>query len=186
MKWPFGRKSERLESAPAANQAEEHPTSPPTKASDGAPTEQEFAMEPCPSLEAPRVRVATNRQERLAEIRDYLAEEGFRPCLDENGDVVFRFEGYVYLVECQEDDPAYVRVVLPAIYRIGEGEDERVREIANAVANTIKAVKPIVGAQVSFVIEGFYSAPQHVCDVLVRCCSALKAAMVEFDRLIAQ
>lgn len=186
MKWPFGRKADRLESAQRSDQRADPPTSPPTDASEGTPTEQEFAMEPCPTLEVPRVRVATNRQERLAEIRDFLAEEGFRPCLDENGDVVFKFEGYVYLVECHEDDPAYVRVVLPAIYRIGEGEDERVRDIANAVANTIKAVKPIVGAQVSFVIEGFYSAPQHVCDVLVRCCSALKAAMAEFDRLIAQ
>lgn len=42
-----------------------------------------------------------------SEVLEFLAEEGFRPQLDEEGDVFFKFEGGTYFLITSDDDATY-------------------------------------------------------------------------------
>lgn len=181
--WPFGKKSnERAEeSVPTSNSKEVGQTR--TEDSSADPQPIGSVGDTISSTKMPIICIAISLEQRIQLIREHLAEEGFRPTISEHGDIIFKFEGLVYLVECFEDDPAFVRVVLPGIYDVGEDDHTKVLEVCHGAAQSIKAVKAIVGAKVSLVIESFYASPLHFCEVVVRCCSALKAGMHEFDRL---
>ena len=37
----------------------------------------------------------------------YLSDEGFRPKLDDEGDIVFKYEGDTYIVIFNENDPDF-------------------------------------------------------------------------------
>lgn len=62
---------------------------------------------------------------------DYLTEEGYKPSIDEDGDVVFKREGRSYFISVSENDPEYFRVVLPNFWSI-ESEEERAKVLAAA------------------------------------------------------
>jgi hypothetical protein len=48
---------------------------------------------------------------------DELAYEGYRPYVDEDGDVSFRAEGYYFYVQNSSDD-TYLRIIMPEIKTI--------------------------------------------------------------------
>ena len=49
---------------------------------------------------------------------DYLKGEGFRPEIDEDGDVVFKREGKLYFIAIDETDPHFFRLVFPNFWEI--------------------------------------------------------------------
>ncbi|MBB6097103.1 hypothetical protein HNR42_000517 [Deinobacterium chartae] len=73
---------------------------------------------------------------------EYLTEEGFRPTLDEAGDVRFRCEGGTYYIILEESDPTCFRLLFPGFWEI-ESEEERVQALqaASEVCADLKAVK---------------------------------------------
>jgi hypothetical protein len=106
---------------------------------------------------------------------EYLAEEGYRPELDSDGDVQFKAEGKTYFIDVEADDPAYFRVVLPNIWAI-EDEDERLRVLvacdhANATAKVAKTY--VVRDNVWVGIEVFLAAPDDFKRIFARSMSAL-------------
>ncbi|HEX2494595.1 MAG TPA: hypothetical protein VHK24_12530 [Steroidobacter sp.] len=68
----------------------------------------------------------------------YLTEEGYRPEIDEDGDVRFKREGRTYFIYTTEQDAQYFSVVLPNIWAI-ESEEERSQVLAAADAANAKA-----------------------------------------------
>lgn len=62
---------------------------------------------------------------------NFLAAEGYRPSIDEDGDVAFKREGRNYFIGVDEEDSEFFRVCLPNIWAI-ESEPERRRVIAAA------------------------------------------------------
>lgn len=54
---------------------------------------------------------------------DFLAEEGFRPKLDEDGDVYFRFEGHTYVLMTGSDEPAVLILVLPSFWPLDDAAE---------------------------------------------------------------
>lgn len=63
---------------------------------------------------------------------DFLAEEGFRPKLDEDGDVYFKYEGSTYVVLTGSNEPTVLVVVLPYFWSLDDAA-ERTRALEAAM-----------------------------------------------------
>lgn len=72
----------------------------------------------------------------------FLREEGYVPRLDNDGDVVFKYQGLTFVLFASENDQEFFRMGLPNFWRI-ESEDERQQALAAAaVVNAkLKVVK---------------------------------------------
>ena len=122
------------------------------------------------------------RAERAQMYEAYLREEGYSPKVDEDGDIVFKIEGRVYLIMIPEDDEEFFRIIFPNFWSIGS-EEERVK------VNTacMEATKDTKVAKVFPVrdntwasIELFCMPPESFRLVFRRCMSALRRAVDTF------
>jgi hypothetical protein len=115
---------------------------------------------------------------------DFLAEEGFRPRINENGDVAFKYEGGSYVIRIDENDEMYFCLVFPNFWRIESVEElSRVKEIALAVTAEYKVLKiiPVVDFNTSATVQLFCSPPETFKEVFYRCLRAICAAVKEFS-----
>src|SRR5918999_4194240 len=89
---------------------------------------------------------------------EFLAEEGFRPRIDAEGDVAFKYEGGHYFIDIDEKDEAYFCLVYPNFWRIKNDEElSLVTEVALAITAKKKVVKlfPVEDANTCATIELF-------------------------------
>jgi hypothetical protein len=94
-----------------------------------------------PGLADVPAHVAVELRDRVLEA---LGEEGFRPGLDEDGDVAYRAQGQQLFVRCLDTEPPLVRVFGQWIERdVPGGELTRLRA-ANAVVGAMNLVKATV------------------------------------------
>ena len=113
---------------------------------------------------------------------EYLADEGFRPEVDEDGDVQFKSEGRTYFIDVAEDDQLYFRVALPNIWPI-ENETERTQcyiacDYANAQSKVAKAY--LVKDNIWVGIETFIAEPEDFKVVFKRCMRELDGGVTRF------
>ncbi len=113
---------------------------------------------------------------------EYLADEGFRPEVDTDGDVQFKSEGRTYFIDVTEDDQLYFRVALPNIWPI-ENETERTQcyiavDHSNAQSKVAKAY--LVKDNIWVGIEIFIAQPEDFKAVFKRCMSALDNGVTHF------
>jgi hypothetical protein len=106
---------------------------------------------------------------------DFLAEEGYRPEIDADGDVQFKSEGKTYFMSVNDDDPTFFRLVLANIWPI-ESEVERTQvfiavDHSNAQTKVAKAF--LVKDDVWVGIELFLPEATDFKDVFDRSMSAL-------------
>lgn len=117
---------------------------------------------------------------------NYLREEGYCPRLDEDGDVVFKYEGNSYIIFADEQDPSYFRLAMPFFWRL---DDERERGRAVAAADQVNAHVKVVKI---FLIENFvWGAVELFLDpldsfrnVLPRCLRALARGVDKFCNIM--
>ncbi len=117
----------------------------------------------------------------------FLSEEGFSPRVDEDGDIVFKYEGGTYLILCSDDENEYFRLAFPAFWSI-DSDEERVQVTMaahQATANTKVAKVFISGDNTWAAIEMFIGSPQAVTPVLPRCLRALQTAVHNFTEAMA-
>jgi hypothetical protein len=112
-----------------------------------------------------------------------LTIEGYRPELDDDGDVRFRHEGSSYFIEVREDDPMFFRVVMPNFWDIeSPGERTRIIEAANATCADIKTAKVfLVRNDTWCAVELFLPDQEHFGSVLQRCLLAIRTAVNTFS-----
>ncbi|MEN8220285.1 MAG: hypothetical protein ABFS56_28825 [Pseudomonadota bacterium] len=118
----------------------------------------------------------------------YLIEEGYKPTMDEYGDVEFKYEGEQYIILVSENDPEFFRIVLPNIWFI-ESKKERQKALVAADYATaeIKVAKVlVVGDQVWVSLELFISKPEQFKGIFKRSMSALQAATKAFVEKMRQ
>jgi hypothetical protein len=118
----------------------------------------------------------------IAELKNFMVEEGYAPNIDDDGDLVFKFEGRTYCLIVNEDDTMFYRLVFPNFWPI-ESEEERANvEIASlAVCKDTKVAKVFaVRDNVWASIELFCHKPSSFTGVFRRSLGALQTAANSF------
>jgi hypothetical protein len=112
-----------------------------------------------------------------------LTEEGYRPWIDEDGNVAFKCEGRVYVIEIDEKDEEFFCLVYRNFWAI-ESDDElaQVKEAALVVAADIKVVKvfPVEDTEIWASIELFCFPPQTFTAVFDHCLNAMRDGVEKF------
>lgn len=120
---------------------------------------------------------------------EYLTQEGYRPSVDGDGDVVFKEEGRTYYIEVDTEDQGYFRVVFPNFWCIESDEErERVLVAANHATMQTKVAKVYLradGEDTSAAVELFLAHPKDFSAVFQRAMSALKASVRTFREKMA-
>lgn len=125
-----------------------------------------------------------NALEKAQVYSKFLTEEGFRPNIDSDGDVIFKAEGGTYYIDIDAKDDIYFRIVFPNFWKV-ENNEELMRVIiaANHATMLTKVAKVYVnsdGKNTSASIEIFLSRAEDFKAVFTRSMSALKASVQNF------
>lgn len=79
------------------------------------------------------------KQEKVVSILQSL---GFKPQIDEEGDIFIRYQMKTfYVMNANSDDEDYLIVVYPQMYEIDEGEETKVLAACNKMTREIKLAK---------------------------------------------
>jgi hypothetical protein len=122
-----------------------------------------------------------------AEIRDlhveFLTEQGFRPKVDEEGDIHFRYEGrHHFVMESQED--TYFHLLFPNFFPLSnEAEVEQAALAASVASRVTKVAKVYLNPgldNVSASVELLVAKPTDVHDQFLRCLGILGTATGKF------
>lgn len=112
-----------------------------------------------------------------------LSDEGFRPVVDSDGDIHFKYEGGNYYIFAERDEQ-FIYIQYPRFWGI-DGSEERIRALraANSATATTKAAKVCVtpeGDDVSAAFESLVSAPSELRHILVRGLRCIRSAVNKF------
>lgn len=113
---------------------------------------------------------------------EYLKSEGYPVELDDDGDVLFKFEGNTYFIQIDPEDTDFFRIVLPNFWPVkDDNERQKVLEAvnyANAESKTSKVF--IVRNNVWASIELFVADPEDFKTIFKRSMSALQYGVYNF------
>lgn len=121
--------------------------------------------------------------EKLELYREFLDREGYRPQVDKDGDILFKFEGGNYLLFVNKDDPEFFQLVFPGFWEIDDGEELARALVAASHANSkCKAVKVVVSPKrnVSAMVEMFFERPDQFAPVFARSIGAIRFGVKTF------
>jgi hypothetical protein len=112
----------------------------------------------------------------------FLTDEGYKPEIDSDGDVRFKYEGKTYFIQVTEADPEFFRLVLANIWSI-DSETERAQvmtalDYSNARSKVTKAHS--VKDNVWVCVELFVADPADFKGVFKRSLSALQNGVANF------
>jgi len=113
---------------------------------------------------------------------DYLAEEGFRPDIDKDGDIHFKAEGRHFFILNREKDRQFVQLLHPNFWSI-ESEEERQKVLvaANLTTGRCKCCKVFAADDnTSAAVEMFVAEPGHAVAVLERALGSLQNGVKTF------
>lgn len=116
----------------------------------------------------------------IGQIMEHLSEEGFRPKVDSDGDVGFKFEGGSYYINARDDDPTFYRLIFPSFWEVSD-EEERLRflEAANLVNVRSKGAKILLVRDHGFAVsQGFYKEVPQFLEMFERHLRAVQASII--------
>lgn len=124
----------------------------------------------------------TDKAYRVNIFSDFLRSEGYVPEIDDDGDIVFKYEGFTYLIILDATDEEFFRVVLPNFWSIENVvERAKVEQAAIAATADTKVAKVFpVRDNVWATVELFCSPIENAKDVFRRSMSALQTAVRTF------
>lgn len=119
---------------------------------------------------------------------EFLSDEGYRPDIDNDGDIRFKKEGRTYYIIVDNKDLQFFRIVLPSYWKI-ESDEERARvlvaiDVANSSSKVAKTYT--VGDQVWSAIEILVAQPEDFKPVFERAIVLLDNAMTTFVKKIRE
>lgn len=116
--------------------------------------------------------------------KSFLEEEGYRPHIDEDGDVVFKEEGRTYYIDVDDSDEEFFRIVFPNFWEIESTEElARVIYAANYATMKTKVAKVYVrsdGQDTIASAELFFADREQFKPVFHRAMAAIRAAVQTF------
>lgn len=124
---------------------------------------------------------------KIEDVKEYLTDQGFRPSIDQDGDLQFKYEGGRYFIEAKEKDEMFIRIVFPNFWEI-ETPEEKIKcyEAANSVSRGVKVVKVFVvdfkdGSNVWASVELFLPDLEAFKVVFLRSIRLLSSIPVDFS-----
>lgn len=106
-------------------------------------------------------------------LENWLKNQGFRSHRDDDGDLIFKYEGLTMYSNKDENDKSFLRIVLPQIYKV-DGNRTKVLEAINTISRDIKAVKAfLVDDSLFLSIEMFIDSTPDIDDFVERCLDIL-------------
>lgn len=140
------------------------------------------------STEAREEEAAVSETDLQQLYTEFLTEEGYRPEVDEDGDVRFKREGRLYFINVAEDDPEFFTVVLANIWPI---ESETERSLVRAAADVSNAKSKVskvftINDDVWVSIELFVEHPGDFRGVFERAMSGIDNGVAEFVRTMKE
>ena len=111
-----------------------------------------------------------------------LREEGFRPKIDEDDDIVFKFEGKTLYIETNESDESYFRLIFPNFWQIDTPEEESHALVVMSEVNAEIKVAKIYQRKDSIhaTVEMFIDPMEGFKQVFPRCLGCIQAAVAAF------
>lgn len=121
---------------------------------------------------------------RTRQILDWLESEGYRCGLDDDGDIHLRHEGRDVYVLLDSEDLAYLRFLVPDVWRCDADPEERsvALVVGNSINGELKALKlslrpsGAVAASIELFLDGFEAFQK----VAPRCLDLLGTGAWEF------
>jgi len=114
-------------------------------------------------------------------VLDFLRKEGFLPEVDENGNVVFKYQMTTFVFFVDENDEGFFQLAMPHIYDVTEDNRELVLEAANRVNQSLKVMKAcVVDNSVWLMFEILLDATPDVKDIMPRALSILMGSRQAF------
>lgn len=125
-----------------------------------------------------------SRAERAAAIMDFLADRGYRPDIDGDGDVRFSVRDMTMFVGLDEKDEAYYRICLPNFWPLESAEErERAAIATHDVTSRVKAVKLIATADDTWcLIQTFCPSVGDLLPVMEQCIRTILSAADEYAK----
>ncbi|WP_052351809.1 YbjN domain-containing protein [Deinococcus pimensis] len=123
---------------------------------------------------------------KAAAYLDFLAQEGYRPRLDEDGDVAFQYQGGHFYLDTRGADPQYFQLTFPWFHEFTPEERPRVLEVAATVTAESKVVKIYPqGNDTMATVELFLPDGDAWRPVFTRAVRSLWHAVGRFRELVA-
>ncbi len=121
---------------------------------------------------------------RIEKIKDLLEEEGFRPKVNDDGDVIFKYEGKTYVVQFDEDDQYFIRVILPNFWVLESDTEKAIAtKTAYEITRQIKVAKVFsVGDRMWSSAELFFPNEESIKPLFDRILSVVSEAAALFAR----
>lgn len=113
-------------------------------------------------------------------VKNWLAEEGYKGIVDEDGNLQFKYQGLNMWVNYDKNDPLFLSILMPRIYDM---EEESIKEYkaVNEVNSGIKAVKGYaVDNSVWLGIEMYIDSSPEIADYFERWLDILVASAHKF------
>lgn len=127
-----------------------------------------------------------SKQMRVEKIRAYLSEEGYAPRVDEDGDLIFKFEESTYMILFDEQDEQFYRIIYPNFWSI-DNDSERIKAVkaCEAVTGKIKVAKVFtVKNNIWASVELFMGSPEQLILVFKRSLNALRTSVQNFREVM--
>lgn len=77
-------------------------------------------------------------------IQSVLTKMGYRPEVDNDGDIMFRYQMKTIYVMIGDDEEPFITLTYPQFYEIEEGEDDLVLAVCNKLTRSLKLLKVFI------------------------------------------
>ena len=120
-------------------------------------------------------------------LKDYLYVEGYRPSINNDGEVMFHFEGKICYIQTAAADSEYVRLVIVNFRSISSEEDRlRVTAAAQEATGGTKVIKIFtVDGDTWCTAELLLPEPEQLTEIISRTLSAIRAALRTFEKSLS-
>jgi len=109
-------------------------------------------------------------------VENWLKNQGFRSSRDEHGILRFRYQGVDIVCPGDDDDPLFLRLIMPGIYSVN-GDREKVLEAISTICCKLKAIKAFLDSDgdLWLSVEMFIDSTPDIDDFIERCLDILVA-----------
>ena len=122
-----------------------------------------------------------SKQTIAALYQNYLAEEGYRPKIDEDGSIGFKHEGNTHFIDIDEDDETFFSLSCYLWPVESEEEREKALRAANEATLTTKVAKVyLLNDMVVCAVELLLPTPESFRDVFERSMCAMQSGATTF------